>query len=140
MLESTKLAKAQLLELDKNFENPIKGGESVTVQFNPETVKVSFANAIQTPSGTGDQSGTPARQFVGAGTTKLTVQLWFDVTALTDGENTIRSDDGELLDDVRKLTQKVVYFITPKNGGGPSAPAGKEKPLPPAVWVRGRKW
>jgi hypothetical protein len=133
MPDSTKLAKAQLLELDEKFENPKPGGKSVSVQFNPETLKVSFTNQIQTPSGTGDQSGTPARQFVGAGTTKLTLQLWFDVTALTDGENTIRSDDGELLDDVRKLTQKVVYFITPKNGGGPSTPAGKEKPLPPAV-------
>ena len=60
----------------------------MTVQFNPETLKVSFANQIQTPSGAGDQSGTPARQFVGAGTTKLALQLWFDVTALADGENT----------------------------------------------------
>ena len=37
------------------------------MQFNPETLKVSFANQIQTPSGTGDQKGTPARQFVGDG-------------------------------------------------------------------------
>jgi hypothetical protein len=133
MPDTTKLAKAELHELDEKFEHVINANKSVSVQFNPETLKVSFANAIQTPSGTGDQSGTPARQFVGAGTTKLTLQLWFDVTALADGEDTIRSDDGELLDDVRKLTQKVVYFITPKNGGGPSAPAGKEKPLPPAV-------
>jgi hypothetical protein len=132
MSESTTLAKAQLLELDKNFENPIKGGESVTVQFNPETLKVSFANAIQTPSGTGDQSGTPARQFVGAGTTKLTLQLWFDVTALTDGENTIRSDDGELLDASASLRKGCVFHHTEKRRW-PSAPGGKEKPLPPAV-------
>lgn len=127
------MAKAHLFELDEKFEHVINKDKTVTVQFNPETLKVSFANQIQTPSGAGDQSGTAAQQFVGAGTTKLALQLWFDVTALADGENTKRPDDGELLDDVRKLTQKVVYFITPKNGGGPSAPAGKQKSLPPAV-------
>jgi contractile injection system tube protein len=117
MPDSTNLPKAQLLELDEKFENPKPGGKSVSVQFNPETLKVSFTNQIQTPSGTGDQSGTPARQFVGAGTTKLALQLWFDVTALADGENTI--------DDVRKLTQQVAYFITPKKEG--------KKFVPPAV-------
>jgi len=30
---------------------------------------------VATPSGAGDQKGTPARQFVGAGTTKLSLQL-----------------------------------------------------------------
>src|SRR6185295_3143610 len=58
----------------------------------------------------GDQRGTPARQFVGAGTTKLTLQLWFDVTApMAEGESAE--------DDVRKLTQKVAYFITPVEEG-----------------------
>jgi hypothetical protein len=120
MPDSTKLAKAQLLELklDKELETVINPDKAVTVQFNPETLKVSFANQIQTPSGTGDQTGTPARQFVGEGTTKLALQLWFDVTALEDGENTTN--------DVRKLTQKVAYFITPKD-------AGFKKFLPPAV-------
>jgi Contractile injection system tube protein/LysM domain len=119
MLESAKLAKAQLLELklDDQLDTVINPEKAATVQFNPETLKVSFANQIQTPSGTGDQSGTPARQFVGEGTTKLALQLWFDVTALEDGENTIN--------DVRKLTQKVAYFITPKKEG--------KKFVPPAV-------
>src|SRR5262245_49586395 len=117
MPDSTKLAKAQLHELDEKFEHVINEDKSVSVQFNPETLKVSFANQIQTPSGSGNQSGTPARQFVGAGTTKLALQLWFDVTALEDGENTT--------DDVRKLTQKIAYFITPKQEG--------EKTVPPAV-------
>lgn len=121
MPEATKLAKAQLLELDEKFENVINNdevtGSTVTVQFNPETLKVSFANQIQTPSGAGNQSGTPARQFVGAGTTKLTLQLWFDVASLPDGENTTA--------DVRKLTQRVAYFITPKKQG--------DKFIPPAV-------
>ena len=57
----------------------------VTVQFNPETLKVTFANQIVQGSGAGDQRGSPARQFVGAGTTKLSLQLWFDVTAYPAG-------------------------------------------------------
>jgi contractile injection system tube protein len=122
MPESTELAKAKLLELklDDKLETVINPDKAVTVQFNPETLKVSFANQIQTPSGTGDQSGTPTRQFVGEGTTKLALQLWFDVTAQA------RSDKGELLDDVRRLTQKVAYFITPKEEGKKVLP-------PPAV-------
>ena len=50
-----------------NFQNEIKPDTWVKVQFNPETLKVSFANQIKTPAGAGDQSGPAARQFVGAG-------------------------------------------------------------------------
>ena len=76
-----KLEKAELRELDAAFTNEINTDKKCQVQFNPETLKVSFANQVATPSGAGDQKGTPARQFVGAGTTKLSLQLWFDVTA-----------------------------------------------------------
>src|SRR6266571_7985357 len=77
---STKLAKAELRELDALFQNEIGKENWTIVQFNPETLKVSFANQVVTPSGGGDQKGTPGMQFVGAGTTKLSVQLWFDIT------------------------------------------------------------
>lgn len=106
MPESVQLAKAELRQLDADFKNEIKKENNAKVQFNPETLKVAFANQIATPSGAGDQKGTPAQQFVGAGTTKLTLQLWFDVTAeVLEGV--------EKVADVRKLTQKVAYFITP---------------------------
>ncbi len=119
MADSTRVEKAQLIELDAGFEKK-SGGQEVTVQFNPETLKVSFANQIQTPPGSGDQRGSPARQFVGAGTTKLTVQLWFDVNA--------PQPKGSNETDVRKLTQKVAYFITPtKTNDNPP------KYIPPAV-------
>src|SRR5512134_1061310 len=105
MPTSTPLAKAELRQLDANFQNEINRGSWAKVQFNPETLKVSFANQVAAPSGGGDQKGTPGMQFVGAGTTKLSLQLWFDVTApLPEGETAV--------DDVRKLTQKVAYFIT----------------------------
>lgn len=114
------LAKAELRQLDPDFDQEIERDTWAKVQFNPETLKVSFANQVATPSGSGDQNGSPSRLFVGAGTTKLAAQLWFDVT----GEQT----DGEPVDDVRKLTQKVAFFITPKPD-----PSDPQKFVPPAV-------
>lgn len=124
MPESVKLVKAELHEIDlAKPEDPPK--QKVPVQFNPETLKVTFANQIQTPEGggggggSGDQRGGAAQQFVGAGSTKLTLQLWFDVNAPQEGE--------ELLD-VRKMTEKVTFFITPAPD-----PKDKKKFIPPGV-------
>jgi Contractile injection system tube protein len=122
MPDDVNLAKAQLHELDAQFKNPINDDKTLTVQFNPDTLKVTFANQLQQPSGSGDQRGAQAQQFVGAGTMKLAVQLFFDVThALAD------SDAGIV--DVRKLTQRVAYFITP--AGQPANQPTKY--IPPAV-------
>lgn len=116
------LVKAQLIELD---DSGVEGSHKVEVQFNPETLKVSFANQVQTPQGKGnDKSNTSSTQFVGRGTTKLAVQLWFDVTGVLSGQ---LAEDAK--GDVRKLTHKVVHFITPKEQG-----AGKDKTyLPPKL-------
>jgi hypothetical protein len=116
--DSQQLEKAELRELDAEFKNPINPDKNCQVQFNPETLKVSFANQVATPSGAGDQKGTPARQFVGAGTTKLSLQLWFDVSAPMPPKQKKEQD-------VRKLTAKVAYFITPKPEG--------DQFVPPAV-------
>jgi hypothetical protein len=110
MPDSIKLEKAELRQLDAEFKNEINPEKTAKVQFNPESLKVSFANQIATPAGAGDQKGTPARQFVGAGTTKLVLQLWFDVTQPMPEGQTAEND-------VRKLTQKVAYFITPVQEG-----------------------
>ncbi|MFY7947636.1 MAG: peptidoglycan-binding protein, partial [Gemmatimonas sp.] len=75
MIGSTPLAKAELRQLDAEGRNTIERNTWVKVQFNPETLKVTFANQLRTPDGAGDQSGTAARQFVGAGTTQLALQL-----------------------------------------------------------------
>jgi contractile injection system tube protein len=112
------LVKATLTELDQKFEEEKSGGQKVEVQFNPETLKVTFANAIVQPQG-GDQSaGNSGRQFVGAGTTKLALTLWFDVTAM----------EKDPVDDVRRLTAKVVYFMTPQKSD-----ADPKKLSPPGV-------
>src|SRR5262245_27408148 len=96
----TTLAKAELRELKSDFSTEKDPNNAVVVQFNPESLKVTFANQIATPTGTGDQSGPAARQFVGAGTTKLTAQLWFDVTAPQTGA------PGQTADDVRKRSEE----------------------------------
>jgi hypothetical protein len=118
---ATNLAKAELRELDSKFENEVERDTWCTVQFNPESLKVSFANQLVQPSGAGDQRGSPARQFVGAGTTKLALTLWFDV-------GSPQPPDSPRVDDVRKLTKKVAYFITPKPVQGK-----RDKFVPPAV-------
>jgi hypothetical protein len=106
MTAPQRLEKAELRELDADHREEINREQWAKLQFNPETLKVAFANQIQTPSG-GDRSGTPSRQFVGAGTTKLGLTLFFDASApLPEGETAV--------DDVRRLTKKVAYFITPK--------------------------
>jgi hypothetical protein len=89
-----------------------------TVQFSGN-LKVTFSNQIQTPSGAGDQNGTPARQFVGAG---------FPSSPFRSGSMSWPSPMARTLSDVRNLTKKVSYFITPQ----PTAD-NPPKHIPPAV-------
>ncbi|HYQ02102.1 MAG TPA: hypothetical protein VER96_25685 [Polyangiaceae bacterium] len=106
MSEQANIAKAQLIEINLSNGQSKSDGRTTSVQFNPEALKVTFANQIVPPPGGSDQNGSAAMQFVGAGTTKLSLTVWFDVTALEDGENT--------KNDVRQLTEGIAYFITPK--------------------------
>ena len=121
MADSTRLAKAQLLELDPKFKQLINPDKTVTVQFNPETLKVSFSNQINNPAVAGDQNGPQKQQFTGGGATKLSVQLWFDITVPVAGPSSSASLSGNPVTadvkDVRKLTQAVAYFITPEPRG-----------------------
>lgn len=120
------LAKAHLWELEDDFSKEKEHGKRVTVQFNPESLKVNFSNQIEQSKKAGDEKGSPAIQFVGAGPTKLSLQLWFDVTqpipdaAKPDGEKNAP------VTDVRKLTEQVTFFITPTVDA-------KKKFKPPAV-------
>jgi hypothetical protein len=127
MPDVPQLAKAEIRQLDADFKNEINSDKWTKVQFNPDTLKVSFANQIATPAGGGDQNGPQARQFVGAGTTKLAVTLFFDVTAEIP-QGSLPQDLPDT-DDVRKLTQRVAYFITPE-GDPKNQP---KKYIPPAV-------
>jgi hypothetical protein len=123
MPDPVKLVKAELRELDAN-QKPINDNKWTKVQFNPDTLKITYANQLKEPSGAGDQNGPQAQQFVGAGPTKLAVQLSFDVT----------QDLGQGLPDVidvRKLTQRVGYFIT---GDPASRPKNFKPPMTRFTW------
>jgi hypothetical protein len=112
------LAKAKLTELDQAFEENKPGGKEFEVQFNPETLKVTFANEIKQPEGGDQSSGSGGRQFVGKSSTKLALQLWFDVTAM----------EKDPVDDVRRLTGKVAYFMKPV-----ASAKDPKKTVPPGV-------
>ncbi|MGY1776798.1 hypothetical protein ACI8AV_13135 [Geodermatophilus sp. SYSU D00804] len=112
MPETAALAKARLVEIVLADEDApsreTDPGTTVVVQFNPETLKVVYSNTMEG----GDQSGGAAIQFVSKSSTKLTVELWFDASALAD------------VDDVRRLTKQVNHFITPvPHGEGLAPPA-----------------
>lgn len=124
----TELSKAKLIELNETLDQEKSGGKVIDVQFNPETLKVTYANQIANSTqggsgeaGTADQSAGPAgRQFVGSGTTKLALQLWFDASS--------PGKDGSHVKDVRQLTSGVTYFMTPQPYQG-----DENKKLPPGV-------
>lgn len=89
------LAKAKLIEVRWTRSSPqgekVSGGKEVLVQFNPESLKLNFANQ--------DNSGprTAPRQTTGSGTSTLAVELLFDTTA-----------SGA---DVRTNTENIAYFV-----------------------------
>lgn len=125
MPDLMQIAKAELCQLDADFKKKVNDDKATKVQFNPDSLKVVYANQIEKPTGGADQGGSQASQFVGAGSTKLTATLWFDVTQEL-GELGTKVKD---VMDVRKLTERVAYFITPHLD-----PKSKtEQYLPPAV-------
>jgi hypothetical protein len=108
------LAKAKLVEIKWDAKQQqaekVNGDRDVEVHFNPETLKLSYANETKG----GDQPGGGAKQFVGSGTSKLSVELLFDTTK-----------DGS---DVRKETQRVPYFIQAQEQRNPD-----NKRVPPGI-------
>jgi len=96
-----KLEKAKLIEL----VNGTTPGKTVTVQFNPQSLKSNYSN-----QSTGvDQKQGSSPQFVGTGVTKLTMELWFDVTLpIPDGAPNPNGD-------VRNLTKDITYFMSLQN-------------------------
>ncbi|MDX1654723.1 MAG: LysM peptidoglycan-binding domain-containing protein [Candidatus Competibacteraceae bacterium] len=116
MPQPRQLQKAELREIQWDDQQQAQEtGRVVKVQFNPESLKVNFSNQ----SAGGDQRGGSAIQFVGQGTTKLSFDLWFDVTAA--------GPERQEQDDVRRLTFEVVKFIQP-------TPSDQEdKFIPPGI-------
>jgi len=102
-----KLTKAQLVEIRWNESGEtevVQGGKTITVQFNPSTLRVSYANQVQT----NDQSDSSSTQYVGKGSSKMSLELIFDVSMpLGEAGQTPQTD-------VRKVTEEVAFFMTPK--------------------------
>lgn len=129
-----KIERAELIELQDDFKDVAAGGQKVPVQFNPETLKLTYSNQVQSQNnasagggqghrGAANQSQSTARQFVGQGTTKLALTLWFDVSAATDAKFAVN--------DVRRLTAKVLYFMKPREPKSGAGTAGQL--VPPGV-------
>jgi hypothetical protein len=120
---TTNAAKAQLWKLDASGQP----AEKFEVQFNPESLKVTFANQMQPKEqGASDNSrGTSSTQYVGKGSTKLAVTLWFDVNA--EMPTPIPEGDPRR-SDVRKLTEKVIDLIKTQ-----PVTVARDQPIPPAV-------
>jgi hypothetical protein len=89
------LAKAKLVEVRWTGDPPqsevVPGGKEVLVQFNPESLKLNFANEDNS------RGQSSPGQTTGSGTSKLAVELVFDTT--TTGT------------DVRRNTEDIAYFI-----------------------------
>jgi len=108
------LAKARLVEIKWDAKQQqakeVGGGKNVEVHFNPQSLKLTYANENKG----GDQPGGNTKQFVGSGTSKLAVELLFDTT-----------ESGQ---DVRKITADVAYFIQAKKQADQ-----KNKRVPPGI-------
>ena len=93
------VAKAQLRELDASFEREINRPRWVTVPINPHELRTSFSHELG-PS------------------TRLDLRLTFDVDAAAPRGR-------RAPDDVRRLTERVAYFATPRaaRGGAATRPA-----------------
>ncbi len=114
------VAKALMQEIAWDKHGKVKSeGRRFKVQFNPESLKLTFANQIKG----GDKSGGSAIQFSGPGSTKLSFELWFDVSA-PNAEDSFKG-----ITDVRRITKQVSEFMKPKQKGK----AKKAKFFPPGV-------
>lgn len=126
MADAPKLAKATLQEITWTKTGTVEkknlgGGatQPIEVQFNPATLKVNFSNQ----KAGGDQPAGSPVQFVGKGTTKLTLELVFDTTILE------KQGPGGPPPDVRLKTQEIFNLMKPMPKG-----TGKKKQfIPPGV-------
>jgi phage tail-like protein len=86
------IARVQLRELDASFEREINKGRWVAAQINPDELRTSFSHELG-PS------------------TRLELRLAFDVGAPV-------ARGRRAPDDVRRLTERIAYFATPRPARG----------------------
>jgi hypothetical protein len=123
MPEPAKLQKALLVQLKAGKPDD---ATKLEVQFNPDSLRVSYGNQVVQPSSSGNVT-EGATQYVGSGTTRLSLTLVFDVTAPP-----LDKDRGA---DVRKATEKVIALVMPgpaeqRAGEGENAKPVTVRPAP----------
>jgi hypothetical protein len=130
MPQPVQLQLATFQEVTWNKSNgqvtPVNPSKKVTVQFNPQTLKLTYSNQ----KAGGDQPKGSSTQFVGRGVTKLTMELWFDLPR-AQADSVPGSQSAS---DVRQLTQEIVYFMIPAQPSGSSA-KGQPPPPPPGLQI-----
>lgn len=109
------LSKAVLEEIGSG-RNAQAVGHRVEVQFNPTSLRLQTTNRSEG----GEQAGRQARQYVGTGSTTLSLELVFDT-----------ADEGstERPASVLERTAEVEYFVKPQD-------RGQEHQAPPRVRFR----
>ncbi len=119
--------RAYLQKLDNN-QDPT--GEKFRVQFNPESLSVSYNSTL---SGT-TQEDEAEKQQMGGQSTSMEVDLFFDVTRQTGGDDQDRSK----IKDVRELTARVEEFMRPAGeegqGNGGTGDDNETQPNVRFVW------
>lgn len=117
MPRTGRLEKAKLVPIWPTASDPFNKldpegqDHTVEVQFNPASLKQTFANQN---ANSGQAAGGDA-QFAGRGSTKLSFELTFDATR-SDGQK-----------DVRLLTDAVAYFMRPMKDTSSSSNTGGSK-------------
>jgi hypothetical protein len=109
------IAKARLIEIESlspNAPSNTVPGTEIVLDFNPESLKVSLANNNK---GGSQPAGGSGKQFLGNGTSSLSVEFVVDSTADSS--------------DVRRKTQKMARFVAAKE----DARTEEERRKPPRV-------
>jgi hypothetical protein len=110
------LERAKLVEIDDYSLDPgppAEGKKVVEVDFNPESLKINLSNQ----SSGGDQQAGGSTQFLGPGSSSLSMELVFDTSASGT--------------DVRLRTEALAYFIV-----GDAQREGESRMAPPKVSFR----
>lgn len=116
----TRGKRAQLKKLDNNLDPT---GEDFRVQFNPQSLDVSYSTTL---SGIQEEDQSEKQQ-TGGQSTSMDVELFFDVTRPTG--NGDRSD----IKDVRDLTKRVEALMQSEEGSGQGGSGNKSESVQPNV-------
>jgi hypothetical protein len=122
------MAKAQLVEVSWNAQQKqydrVDGGKVIPVHFNPESLKVAYANENRG----GNQPRGGGAQYVGNQTSTLTIELLFDTTE-PRGDASDRAPNN----DVRHITKDVSHFIKPAESSRQQSSRNSSNRVPPLV-------